>query len=31
MARMGGYNEEITKKANIRAIDFLDRYLKNTK
>jgi dienelactone hydrolase len=31
MARLGGYNEEITKQANIKAIEFLDRYLKNTK
>jgi dienelactone hydrolase len=31
MARLGGYNEVITKQANIKAIEFLDRYLKNSK
>lgn len=30
LARMGAYNEEITKRANIKALDFLNQYLKNT-
>ena len=29
-ARLGGYNEEITKKANNIAIEFLNKYLKNS-
>ena len=31
MARLGGYDEVITKQANIKALEFLDRYLKNNK